>query len=112
MCFENNKTGQREGLSTELAFELRSRNKREAVMEGSFLSEVVHAERLVWPEAGMSCLSSETERSCISGWRTSKAERFRVPSLSDSSVLSRVGDLHNSRGRCPNFQPACNQHLP
>lgn len=30
MCFENNKTGQREGLSKELIFELRSRNKRKA----------------------------------------------------------------------------------
>lgn len=113
MCFESNKTGQREGLSKELIFELRWRYKRKAVTGRQLLGRGRPGGAPRWPEAGMNRLSSETERRCVTGLRTSGVERrLRVPSLSDSSMIFRVGDLHNSRGCCPNFQPACNQHLP
>lgn len=47
MCFnnnKNNKTGQREGPSKELIFELSSRNKMNATMEGGPLGEILQTE--------------------------------------------------------------------
>lgn len=52
MCFENNKTGQREGLSEELMFELRSRNQMKAAVEGATWEKRSRQRGLRRPEAG------------------------------------------------------------
>lgn len=46
MCFENNNTGQREGLFQEPIVELRSRSKRTAAAGGPLLGEEVQAGRV------------------------------------------------------------------
>lgn len=102
--FENDTTGQRDGLSEELIFEPRSRNKREAAMVPLGRNSPGREMQEVWEEL----LQSQTGKAQVTGLGRSR----RAAGGGAEAQGSFTCRVHNSRGRCPDLQPACNRRLP